>query len=308
MSPLLFALSSQPLMGFSMGLLESKIQLDELVGLRIPDQRSLVYQLFTDNAGIFLQNSKTEFEIACAAIHTYETISGAFLNVGKSVIVPLLNPQPQDWFVDVGFKVLQPGESTIYLGCLIGFHVSPTQEIDFLIGKVCKRLSHWANWSLSFAGRSVLLRHVICAMPIYHLMTISLNTQGFKELEGISRDLLWGMNELGDLKKPLVAWADTTLYKVEGGVGIENLHSTSLTFKMRWCTRLCTDEDSAWVLLAQVGISRSLDSSFHRHLRCRWTIAKAFLLTRRCISRVLLYCAICSMVSTWPVRDSNSML
>lgn len=69
--------------------------------------------------------------------------------------------------------------STKYLGCLIGFNVTPSQEIDFLLGKVYKRLSHWANFSLSFVGRSILLRHVIKAMSIYHLMSMSLNVQGF---------------------------------------------------------------------------------------------------------------------------------
>lgn len=78
--------------------------------------------------------------------------------------------------------------------------MSPMQETNFLLGKVCKWLCHWANRSLSFAGRLVLLMHVIRAMPIYHLMTMSLNTQGFEKLECILRDFLWGKNELGEFR------------------------------------------------------------------------------------------------------------
>lgn len=119
----------------------------------------LVYQLFADDAGLFLQNNITEFDHAREAIQTYEDISRSFLNIGKSIIVPLLNAHPQDWFADVGCKVLQPGETTIYLGCLIGFKVSPVQETDFLLGKVRKWLNHWANQSLNFAGFSILSPH-----------------------------------------------------------------------------------------------------------------------------------------------------
>lgn len=49
MSPLLFALSSQPLMS----LLESKCMCGELASLYISDQESLLYQLFVDDAGRF---------------------------------------------------------------------------------------------------------------------------------------------------------------------------------------------------------------------------------------------------------------
>lgn len=165
-----------------MGMLEDKAQKGELVGLCIFEHCNLIYQLFADNVGIFLQNNQSKFEDDWAVIQIYEDISSAFLNIGKSIIVPLLNPHPQDWFTEVGCKVMWPWESTIYLGCLIGFNISTVQEMGLLLGKVCKHLSHWANRSLNFFGCSILLKHVIWIMPIYHLMTMSLNTQGFSEL------------------------------------------------------------------------------------------------------------------------------
>lgn len=65
-------------------------------------------------------------------------------------------------------------------------------------------------------------------------MTMSFNWNGFDELEGIYRDFLWGTNELGDVRTALVAWEDTALTKVEGGVGFDNFKSTSLILKMHW--------------------------------------------------------------------------
>lgn len=53
MSPLLFSLPSKPLMC----LLEDKRAKGELMGLRITDQKSLLYQLFADDVGLFLQNT-----------------------------------------------------------------------------------------------------------------------------------------------------------------------------------------------------------------------------------------------------------
>lgn len=107
---------------------------------------------------------------------------------------------------------------------------------------------------------------------------MSLNTQGFVDLERISRDILWGKNELGEHRKPLVSWTDIAISNVEGGVGIENLYNTSLALKMRWCGCLFTEDDKAWTQLAWAGVARSLNFVFHRRMRRRWTATKAFLL------------------------------
>lgn len=82
--------------------------------------------------------------------------------------------------------MLQPHETTKYLGGIIGFKVTPFLETEFLLGKVRKRLGHSTNHALNFTGRVVILYHIIKAMPIYHLFLMSLNSQGFKDLETIA--------------------------------------------------------------------------------------------------------------------------
>lgn len=134
LSPLLFALSSQPLMS----LLQEQRRVGAITGLYISEHESLIYQLFADDAGLFLRNTQAEFEATRKTIQVFEDISGAYLNVAKSVIVPLVNPEPQVWFNRIGCQVLGPSDTTKYLGCLIGYNVTPTQETYFLLGKVSK--------------------------------------------------------------------------------------------------------------------------------------------------------------------------
>lgn len=195
----------------------------------------------------------------------------------KSVIIPLVNLVVQPWFQRISCVVLGPGETMEYLGCLIGFNVTPQQETDFLMGKVRKQICHWANCTLSFVGRIVLLRHAIWAMPIYHLMSMSLNSKGFKELEGISRDFLWGKNKLGDNCLALVAWQDIAQRKAKGGIGIDDLHHISLVLEMRWVSCIINEDPSAWVFLARASISRNLCLEYHCRTRRQWTILEAIL-------------------------------
>lgn len=62
MSPLLFALSSQLLMCI---LEDCKVK-EELVSLKVSEQKHLLYQLFADDACLFLQNSLIKVEYARA--------------------------------------------------------------------------------------------------------------------------------------------------------------------------------------------------------------------------------------------------
>lgn len=179
MSPLLFALSYEPMMC----LLKDRLSKGDLVGLKISTNKSLVYQLFANDVGLFLHNSQQEFENARATIQILKNILGAFLNMAKSVILLLCVPMIQAWFYSISRCILQPHETTTYLGCLIGFKVTPMLETDFLLKKVCKCLNHWENCALSFTGRVVLLKHVIQAMRVYHLMSMSLNSQSFEDLD-----------------------------------------------------------------------------------------------------------------------------
>lgn len=89
-----------------MRLLEDTKRRGELVGLRITQNEGLLYQLFVDDIALFIQNSQREFEQAMAAIRMFEMASRASLNVGKSVIIPMTHPIPQEWCMRTGCRIL----------------------------------------------------------------------------------------------------------------------------------------------------------------------------------------------------------
>lgn len=114
-----------------------------------------------------------------------------------------------------------------YLGSPIGVHVFIATKTEYLLGKVRKRVWHWANRLLSMQGRIVLVRHVLRAIPVFHLMSLALNHDGFKSLESIYHEFVWG---LGDPKVPLVAWDTITQSFAVGGLSITSFkeHATLL--------------------------------------------------------------------------------
>lgn len=93
----------------------------------------------------------------------------------------------------------------LYLGCLVGFKLPSFKEVAFLLDKVRKRLNHWSNRMLSMQGHIVLLKHVFREILVFHLMDLTLNKDGFDNLEEIFQNFLWGTGEQGQPKNVLVA-------------------------------------------------------------------------------------------------------
>jgi hypothetical protein len=84
-APGLFAISTQPLML----LLNAASKAGDIEGIQIGPDQSLLHQLFADDMGLFLKTSQANFRKVKEIVDLYERISGAQLNLGKSLVLPL---------------------------------------------------------------------------------------------------------------------------------------------------------------------------------------------------------------------------
>ncbi|KAL3681068.1 hypothetical protein R1sor_024024 [Riccia sorocarpa] len=78
-APLLFALSTQPLMAL---LREAQIQ-GEVHGLEVGNSRQILDALFADDTGLLLRATEENWRSATTVVQKFEVISGAKLNVSK---------------------------------------------------------------------------------------------------------------------------------------------------------------------------------------------------------------------------------
>lgn len=276
LSPLLFALTTQPLMC----LVKRALDQGDLQGMKLEDGTRVCHQLFADDTGLFLAASREEFDCARRVIQHYKRISGALLNIHKSKIIPLYlaTGTAGDWMVSTGCQVAVEGEIIEYLGCPIAHKVKPSHEASFIAKKLRSRLCHWTFKSLTLAGRVILLKHVLRAIPTFHFMVLSLSGVGFEELEQICRNFLWGTAATGKTKKALIRWSAITMEKDRGGLGILTFKDQAMTLKMRHVTKLVTAQAVDWVKMANELISRSLRSGPNKKEQRHWTPGEALLL------------------------------
>ncbi|KAL3675254.1 hypothetical protein R1sor_025202 [Riccia sorocarpa] len=261
LAPFLFSLTTEPLML----LLQKAADEGRLVGIRTVGENQLIHSLFADDTGLCLKATQDNFEEAKSLVEQFERISGARLNVAKSLIIPIGLETIPRWVFEMGCRVASEGEVWTYLGTPTCVRVSEEQLEMFLLEKLTKRVNHWSNRLLSWEGRCVVLKHALTAMPNYFLMTLGLTQKGYVKLDRVCWQFLWGRNSEGQFKKPLILWDRICREKMEGGLGLCTFRDQAATLKMRLVTRILDGEKEGWIELAEALITTDFNKKKVNH-------------------------------------------
>lgn len=168
-SPLLFVISTQPLMD----MLDEELCSGQLEGIQISHRMCIAYKLFADDLGMFIPASLSAFNAVKRILGCYESGSGAKLNLLKSIIIPFALDNILTWLIESGCIISNPGEVQKYLGAPIGINLSTDQLHCFFLNKTIAHLSSWSSRMLSFTGRTILIKYVLQAIPIYNIYDVS---------------------------------------------------------------------------------------------------------------------------------------
>ncbi|KAL3679376.1 hypothetical protein R1sor_022332 [Riccia sorocarpa] len=220
LAPLLFVLSTQPLMR----ILRKEEESGNLRGIQIPGMKSILQELFADDTSLFIHASARDFQRARVCIETFEKAPGALLNVQKSMVMALGVPRPMNWLRDSGCEVAGSSRRFKYLRIWSGRGVSQMEITEKIVISIEAKFKLWANRYLSFTSRILLIKHVLSAIPAHYLMTVGLDTKGLGKLNRTIRQFLWGFREGGKPKTALIGWQKIHRTKEEGGLGWVDLN------------------------------------------------------------------------------------
>ncbi|KAL3693122.1 hypothetical protein R1sor_006773 [Riccia sorocarpa] len=273
-SPLLFVISTQPLMR----LLRVAKQEGSLKGVHVPRGRPLLRRLFADDSRVAIAADDTNFRNLCKVIDKFERASGAQLNLAKSVIIPMAITRIPSWLETSGCKVLKEGESVVYLGCKAGVKMPEDTLLKDLTEKCNGRLTHWANRFLSWPSKITLLKHVLRSIPTNQFLGLGLSRKGYKQLESVCRDFMWEQNSEGKTRKPLVAWDSVAKPFEEGGLDVKPFQVVADALKLKYIGRLLEGEDEDWSYMIKYFIRGAMQNTTHGRESRWWTPEEGLLL------------------------------
>ncbi|KAL3690516.1 hypothetical protein R1sor_016825 [Riccia sorocarpa] len=181
LAPLLFAtMTTQPLM---LALREEE-RIGNIQGLNIGGGRTLLHQLLVDDTGICITAVESQFNRLEEVIGEFEGASGACLNLQKSIMMQLRPRETPTWLEQSSCKVAEPGKHFLYMGVLTSSPIDEGAIAAEIVQKMMQKLKHWSNKLLSWPAKTILLKHVLAATPLYQLLSVGLCKDGLTTWKG----------------------------------------------------------------------------------------------------------------------------
>ena len=185
------------------------------------DGPSFSHFFFADDLILFAKATKKNCLAIQKFLNVFCTSSGQKVNSEKSKI--FFSPLTKDDninFIEIELGIRRSMDFGKYLGVPITTDGWNKRAFDFILDKVCARLSGWKVKSLSLAGCMTLITSVTSSVPTHLMQCTLLPSRICNELDRLNRNFLWG--DLSTKKKlHAIKWDVVTKPKHLGGLGLK---------------------------------------------------------------------------------------
>ncbi|XP_056843438.1 uncharacterized protein LOC130495882 [Raphanus sativus] len=245
LSPYLFILCTEVLSGLCSNAQVSGILPGVKVARNCPPINHL---LFADDTMFFTRTDQESCNNFLAILAKYERASGQCINPTKSSITfSSKTPLPAKNRVKSSLSIEKEGGIGKYLGLPEHFGRRKRDIFNSILDRIRQKILGWSTRFLSGAGKEVLLKSVLTAIPAYAMSCFMLPTSLCKQIQSLLTRFWWDSKP--EVRKMCwVAWSKLTLPKNLGGMGFRDIKcfNQALLGKIAW--RLIREPNS---LLAQ---------------------------------------------------------
>lgn len=242
LSPLLFTLANE---GLTQLVLNA--QREGLVrGMAVNQNAENIPLLqYADDTLFFLEIPAQHSNLLCI-MEWYGAVSGLVMNKRKTMIYPInsvgnLHAIKDEWQCGTDFL------PTKYLGAPLGAGFKCREFWDETVERIRSKLGIWKRRFLSKAGRLVLIKSTLAAIPVYLMSLFKAPASVIKVIEQTARRFLWGTSKEADVcKLHLISWEKVTAPVHLGGLGIRRLALMNQALELKWLWRFRQGENQMW--------------------------------------------------------------
>jgi hypothetical protein len=178
---------------------------------------------FADDSLLFCKSNIFEWMQIQEILDVYERASGQKINKEKTSIFFSRNTKQEtkDHILSIaGVNSTNSYEKYLGLPPLVGR--SRMSTFTGIQGKIWERISGWKEKFLSQAGKEVMIKAVLQAIPTYTMSVFQLPKTLCKEIISMLSRFWWGHKE-NESRIAWMSWAKMGKTKVDGGLGFRDL-------------------------------------------------------------------------------------
>lgn len=174
-------------------------------------------------------------------------VSGLVINFSKCAAYPIRCEGIDAADILQPLSVQQAALPCRYLGMPLSTRKPRKIDLQPLLDKMGSKLAAWKSSFMSSAGRLVLLRSVLSAIPTYTMMTLQLPAWFIKDCDRLRRGWLWAGKPEATGGQCKVSWRAVCRPLELGGLGIPDLTLFGRALRIRWLWYERVWPDKPWV-------------------------------------------------------------
>ncbi|KAL9668408.1 hypothetical protein QQ045_002789 [Rhodiola kirilowii] len=236
LSPYLFLLCTE-LLNFKM---EQVAGRKKISGIQIYRKApTITHLLFADDSIFFVKADRDEVSSLKDVFSQYEGVSGQRINFEKSEVCFSHNT-PADVRREISNLLRMPQVHchSKYLGLPLVVGQRKSENFKCVIEKIWRKVKDWKS-KLSAAGREVLVKAVIQAIPVYMMAVYQFPKKVISELSKMIQQFWWAKKG-----NKGISWLSQNILqkkKCEGGLGFKNLSIFNEAILMKIAWRMCIE-------------------------------------------------------------------
>lgn len=207
----------------------------------------LTHLFFADDAILFGKATEENMYQLMEILNAYSKASGQRINLAKSGVI---GGKFMDYRVKTklaGILQMQlwenPGK---YLGLPAEWSRSKTSALNWIKEKIEKKIEGWKENLLNQAGKEVLIKSVLQAIPTYVIAIVRFPKNLCQKIcASIAR--FWWRNNGKDRGIHWKSWKWLTRNKSEGGLGFKDFSDMNSTILAKQAWRIVNNPESLWV-------------------------------------------------------------